>query len=666
VNGVVRRRFPAAATPSRAGAAMVFVLAGVVAAFGTAWFQRICASRVSLDDIGAFNALLALAGGIGVLGLGLQVVLGRLPEAVMPAPISLAVGVVVAVLVGVGMPVAGWYAVAIGALMGATTTATFCGVAARARLLQRASWLRLAVIFLIGVAVRLAVIAPLLAVIGTRLTAAVAATFLAEAAVAVTAVVLAPRRAGAVRRYDQATLHSLVRAVTVLAGLWALTVLDSVLGRLRLRAADADGYSLGTTVARASFFVALLLTQLALPTFVRERGRSARTREVFASAAVTIVGVAATMAAVVVAVPTWVANTVLGEDAAVVDVSTLRLLAAAWAAMSIVPLLTYFHLDRHRRLALVPAGGAAVLVAAGLTVDTSDSLAVVTVVVFASCLVVMGLPAVQRLAPVTRAVAWTQRADDGAGEPADIAMVVPFFNPGGPALVDTVRRLAATLERLGGTFRVVAVSDGSTDGSAAQLVAATIPHVEVLILERNRGKGAALRAGLAHTHGAFVGYIDADGDIPPEQVAELAHIAVASGADAVIASKVHPDSQLAVARHRSAVSAVFRRMVRVLFRLDVRDTQTGLKLYRGSAIEGVGPLLREDGFAIDVEILVAVRHIGRLSIVEAPVRIVASHRTTVSWRRAAATAGGLCRIFWRTHVGLRYEPVVPVPSAVPS
>ncbi|MEO5901519.1 MAG: hypothetical protein ABIR68_15525, partial [Ilumatobacteraceae bacterium] len=398
-----RRRFPAA-TPSRAGAALVFVLAGVVAAFGTAWFQRICATRVSLDDIGAFNALLALAGGIGVLGLGLQVVLGRLPAgATMPLPISLGAGAGVAVLVGAGMPVSGWYAVAVGGLMGASTTATFCAVAARARLLQRASWLRLAVVYLVGVAVRLAVIAPLLSVIGKRLTAALAATFLAEAAVALAAFLLAPRRAGDVRRYDARTLRSLLGAVAVLGGLWALTVLDSVLGRLRLPAADADAYSLGTTVARASFFIALLLTQLALPTFLRENGRSARMREVFATAAVTIAGVAAVIAAVVIAAPTWVAHTVLGEDAAHVDVSTLRLLAAAWAAMSIVPLLTYFHIDRHRRLALVPVLAAIVEVVAGLSVRTSDALAVVTLGVFTGCLIVMGLPAVQRLAPITRA-----------------------------------------------------------------------------------------------------------------------------------------------------------------------------------------------------------------------------------------------------------------------
>ena len=460
---------------------------------------------------------------------------------------------------------------------------------------------------------------------------------------------------------DGAVARRVARAVVALIGLWALTSLDSVIARLRLPAADADAYSLGTTVARASFFLALLLTQLALPTLMRERGRSARTRDVLATAATAILLVAGAVAVVIIAWPTWVATTVLGEDAAAVDVSTLRLLAAAWAAMSVVPLLTYFHLERHRRLALVPLGGAVVLVVVGFAVHTTDSLAIVTLVVFAGCAVATGVPALQRVAPVTRAVPWL--ATTGAApslRPADIAMVVPFYNPGAVALVDTVRRLADALDGLGGSYRIVAVSDGSTDGSGAALIEQALAHVEVVTLDANRGKGAALRTGLAHTHGAFVGYIDADGDIPPEQVAELVRIATASGADAVVASKLHPDSQLDVSRHRSAMSALFRTMVRLLFRLDVRDTQTGLKLYRGATIDEVAPLLREDGFAIDVEILVAARHAGPLSIIEAPVRIVAGATTTVSWRRALATAAGLARIFWRHHVALLYEPPPPM------
>ncbi len=661
------------AHPSRAAAAAVFVGAGVLAALASALFQRISAARVSLDDIGAFNALLAVAGGVGVLGLGLQLVIGRKPQGTtIPPAMSLGVGAVVGVLVGVGMPVSGWYAVEVGALMGATTTATFVGITARARLLRESDWVRLAWVYLAGALARLAAVGPLLAVIGSKLTAALAATAIAEAVTSLMAIVLAPRegRSGA----GAVDARGLLRAAAALSGLWAFTVVDTVLGRLRLTAGGADGYSLATTVARASFFLALLLTQLAMPTLMRERGRTQRTRDVFTTALVVIGAVCAAVALVVVVAPRWLTDAVLGEDAGVVDVSTLRLLAVAWAAMSVVPLLTYAHLDRHPRLAFVPTAGAVAVAVCGLTVKTPDALAVVTTIVFVVCMVVMGLPAVQRLAPVVRSRPWTGSAEwstpgrpSGVGAVAafDIAMVVPFYNPGSVALVDTVRRLGETLDSICTSYRIVAVSDGSTDGSAEALLALALPCVELIALPANCGKGAALRAGLARTHGAFVGYIDADGDLPPEQLAGLAHIATASGADAVLASKLHPDSQLTVRRHRSAMSSAFRTAVRLLFRLDVRDTQTGLKLYRGDVIAAVVPMLREDGFAIDVELLVAARRDRALSIVEAPVRIVAGEQSTVSWGRALGTAAGLGRIFWRNHVGLLYDlPPAPMPTAV--
>lgn len=666
VNEVERRRLRLPAHPSRAGAVAAFIGAGVLAALASTWFQRICASQVSLDDIGAFNALLAVAGGVGVLGLGLQLVIGRMPAGTtMPASMSLGAGAVVGLLVGIGMPVSGWYAVAVGGLMGATTTATFVGISARARLLREADWLRLGWVYLAGAAARLVVVAPLLAVIGSQLTAALAATAIGEAATSLVAIVLAPDDDA--RERVPADLRNLVRASVALGGLWAFTVVDTVVGRLRLVDAAADGYSLATTVARSSFFMALLLTHLALPTLMRERGRSQRTRDVFTTAILAIGAVSAVVAVVVVAVPSWVADVLLGEDAAVVELSTLRLLALAWAAMSVVPLLTYAHLDRHPRLALAPTGGAVAVATAGLVVHTPDALAVVTTVVFVGCAALMGLPAVQRLAPVVRSLSWTPPAN---GAPAlaveaDIAMVVPFYNPGVRVLVDTVRRLDDTLAGLGCTYRIVAVSDGSTDGSAEALAAHAMPLVELVTLPVNRGKGAALRAGLACTQGALVGYIDADGDVPPEQLATLARIASVSGADAVLASKVHPDSELAVRRHRSAMSIMFRVGVRVLFRLDVRDTQTGLKLYRGDLIAAIVPKLHEDGFAIDVEMLVAAGRERALSIVEAPVRIVPSNRSTVSWRGALNAGAGLGRIFWRNHVGLLYEvPITPTPSTV--
>src|SRR4051794_22310310 len=91
----------------------------------------------------------------------------------------------------------------------------------------------------------------------------------------------------------------------------------------------------------------------------------------------------------------------------------------------------------------------------------------------------------------------------------ELTVVVPFYNPG-MALRPTVKRIAASLQDAGVGYEVVAVSDGSTDGSEHTLTG--IPGVRVIANPVNQGKGAALHTGFAAARGAWVGFIDADGD----------------------------------------------------------------------------------------------------------------------------------------------------------
>jgi hypothetical protein len=653
----------------------VFLAAGLGAAVLNAIFQRIGARRIAIDDLGAFNALVAIIGGIGLLGLGLQVVIARLRPATDGGEATLALGrlavlagAATGALVAVAVPGPAWYRLEVGALMAVSATATFCGVAPRARLLRRSSWSRLALVYIVGALIRLAAVVPLIEAIDTQLLAVLAATALSEISMTILARRLGPRSETTTVRIGRADARLLVLGFVALGGLWMLTVADTVLARTRLSDADADAYAFASTVARSTFFLAQLLAHLALPTFIREDGRTERLRRVFSITVLATGGAAAAGAAVVLVAPGAVARSILGENASLVDPSTLRLLACAWAAMSVLPLLTYFHSARHPRLAFVPAVTAVAVLGPGLLIDTPAALAVSTLALVGACAVMMAVPALQRLSPVNRSVVWPGAVPSHRVElDRGVAVVVPFYNPGPQVVVRTVSRLVATLEAHGSPFRVVAVSDGSTDGSVEALTAAALPHVDVVSLERNRGKGAALRAGFARAHAPLIGYIDADGDLPPEQLAAFLDIAAETGADAVVGSKVHPDSDIANERVRRLLSALFRVTVRVLFRLDVHDTQTGLKVYRGDVMGSVVPMLREDGFAIDVEILVAANRLGssagRLSIVEAPVQIVARAQTTVSSRRALSTLTGLGRIFWRDHVALGYHGARPATAA---
>ena len=128
----------------------------------------------------------------------------------------------------------------------------------------------------------------------------------------------------------------------------------------------------------------------------------------------------------------------------------------------------------------------------------------------------------------------------------DLTFVVPFFNPG-DRVRETIDELVSTLSGTGATFEVIAVSDGSTDGSERALASLDGALVRTVRLSDNHGKGEALRVGFTMGRGRFLGFIDADGDLPPEQVATLAAIAhdrAAPVPDVVLGSKRHPGSEV--------------------------------------------------------------------------------------------------------------------------
>src|SRR5207245_10096173 len=112
--------------------------------------------------------------------------------------------------------------------------------------------------------------------------------------------------------------------------------------------------------------------------------------------------------------------------------------------------------------------------------------------------------------------------------------------------------------------------------------------------------------------------------------------------DAVIGSKRHPLSQLSYPRLRRLQSFAYQLLVRLLFRLNVRDTQTGLKLFRKQVLQETVPLLAIKRFAFDLELLVVARHLGYRKICEAPIKLDYQFESTVNilaaWRAMWDTA----------------------------
>jgi glycosyltransferase involved in cell wall biosynthesis len=91
--------------------------------------------------------------------------------------------------------------------------------------------------------------------------------------------------------------------------------------------------------------------------------------------------------------------------------------------------------------------------------------------------------------------------------------------------------------------------------------------------------------------------------------------------DIVLGSKRHPLSDVYYPPLRRLLSWGYHTLVSVVFRVAVRDTQTGLKLLRREVITAVLPRLVEKRYAFDLELLVAARRLGFRRVFEAPVRI---------------------------------------------
>jgi glycosyltransferase involved in cell wall biosynthesis len=202
-----------------------------------------------------------------------------------------------------------------------------------------------------------------------------------------------------------------------------------------------------------------------------------------------------------------------------------------------------------------------------------------------------------------------------------LSLVTPVHN-GAAFIQDSVRTMLDALDRLDRPCELIVVCDGSTDESAELANAVGDPRVRVLRYEENQGKGVAVTCGLAHARGRLIGWLDSDRDIDPDVIVEAAHrFERAPEVDAVIGSKRHPDSRVQYPLIRRFYSAGFQLLVRMLFRINVRDTQVGAKLFRREMLETVVPLLLIKRYAYDLELLAVGAEFGFDRVEETPIRL---------------------------------------------
>jgi dolichol-phosphate mannosyltransferase len=238
--------------------------------------------------------------------------------------------------------------------------------------------------------------------------------------------------------------------------------------------------------------------------------------------------------------------------------------------------------------------------------------------------------------------------------------IIPAYNEG-PSIKENLLEVIRTFDDFGCDYEVIVLDDGSSDNTLAEAlkVARDHPQVKVKRNFENFGKGRALKKAFRYVTGDYVVFLDADLDLHPAQVQTLFDILKLDDADVVIGSKFHPNSVVQYPFSRRIISLVYYWLTKFLFGLPVRDTQTGLKIFKTKVLKEVFPKILVKQFAFDLEVLVNAHHL-KFKIAEAP--IVVKKKRDIYERRIGLrvmwqTGWDTLAIFYRMHILKYYDKI---------
>jgi dolichol-phosphate mannosyltransferase len=220
-----------------------------------------------------------------------------------------------------------------------------------------------------------------------------------------------------------------------------------------------------------------------------------------------------------------------------------------------------------------------------------------------------------------------------------VSLILPMFNEG-PNVDETLQRVLALEEKLGGPLEVIPVNDGSTDDTLERLkaFAKKEKRVRPTGYPKNRGRGKALRTGFAVARGEYIVSLDADLSYDPAQIPELvALLEKEPDLDAVLPSAYMPGGGTeGVAPMRLAISKAGNKFLSFFWPQTVYTSTCIFRAYRGSSLRRLD--LESDGKEIHLEILSKAFALGyRMREVPSVLRSRKKGTSKFRFRRTAFT-----------------------------
>lgn len=239
------------------------------------------------------------------------------------------------------------------------------------------------------------------------------------------------------------------------------------------------------------------------------------------------------------------------------------------------------------------------------------------------------------------------------------SLIIPVYKQE-KTIKHDIETIIAVLDSVALPFEILPVLDGYIDGSDKEVKKIKDKRVKLVGYPTNHGKGYAVRFGFAHAQGDVIGFMDAGGDLSPKALLPMLAQFEFQDADVVIGSKRHPDSKVEYPLYRRVLSWGYQRLIHMLFGINIRDSQVGMKIYRRKLLEDVLPRLLVKKFAFDIEILAVANRLGYKRIYEAPIELnFPKAVSTITMKKILQTVGNMLNdtfaVFYRLRIVRYYD-----------
>jgi glycosyltransferase involved in cell wall biosynthesis len=185
-----------------------------------------------------------------------------------------------------------------------------------------------------------------------------------------------------------------------------------------------------------------------------------------------------------------------------------------------------------------------------------------------------------------------------------VSVLIPTFNEA--ATIESVVEAVRSVRMAGVTFEIVVVDDGSTDGTETLCRQSLAGKIDVFERQpENRGKGAAIRRGLASASGEIVLIQDADLEYSPSEYPKLLAPLVANQADVVLGSRfAGSDPHRVLYFWHMVGNRILTLLSNVLTDLNLTDMECGHKAFRADVLKQI--TFTENGFGFEPEVVAQV------------------------------------------------------------